>query len=207
MLHYIILGIFLGWGAAVPIGPINLEVIRRNLRISTAAGFSLGLGACLTDLTYIILISLGTLAILTHPLTLKIVGIAGSLILAWFGISALRAKPHQTNEKLSSEIKKSPLWRHAMEGYILTFINPMTILFWSSVSVTIVAATHTIPHAIIYVGAGVLAGTISWEILLNTFLHFTRHRLSAKAMHSLNIAGGIILLLFAGAGLVRAIFN
>jgi len=90
MWHLLFLGVILGWGAAIPIGPMNLEMARRNLRFGTSYGFALGLGACTADLTYIVLITSGALVLLHHPLTLKIVGVVGAFVLAWFGLQAIK---------------------------------------------------------------------------------------------------------------------
>lgn len=200
-MHNLFLGILLGWGAAIPIGPINIEITRRNLQINTTAGTIFGLGACMADLTFLILLSLGAIIILVHPLALKIVSIAGCLILAWFGFNALRAA------KASSEIKppkKYSLYQNAFHGYFLTLLNPYTILFWSSVSTQIAAIAHRTPHGALYTGIGVIIGTVSWALTLNTVLHFTKHKIPNVAIRWLNIFGGIILLGFAIAGLMRA---
>lgn len=204
MLHQLLFGLLLGWGAAIPLGPINLEIIRRNLRLGTLYGISLGLGACLADITYLVLLSLGTLVIFTHPLTLKIVGILGSLILAWFGISALRMKASNPHNHLSA--KSYPAWAHTLEGYILTLLNPMTILFWASVSAQVAISAQQTTYAVIYAGIGVFCGTLSWILVFNMLLHYTRHRLSPAVVQSLNYLGGLILLAYAVHGLWRVLF-
>lgn len=202
MLHQLLFGLLLGWGAAIPIGPLNLEMIRRNLQYGTPYGMALGIGACSADVTYIILLSLGALTILTHALIMQIIGVLGSLVLAWFGFSALRLRAnHIASNDPNRVIKKQySLWRHTVEGYILTLFNPFTILFWSSVSAQIALQAKTATHAMFYAGVGVLLGTFSWVCGLNICLHFTRHKLSQRMMQYLNYAGGIILLFFAAIG-------
>lgn len=200
LLHYLIFGMLLGWGAAIPIGPMNLEIIRRNLRFGTPYGIALGLGASTADVTYLILLSLGALTILTFPSVLNIVGVLGSLILAWFGYGALRLKIK--SDFLNSEQQPATaLWRQTFDGYLLTLINPFTVLFWSSVSAQIAIAAKSTHYAALFMGLGVLLATLSWSVGLNGFLHFTRHRLSERVMRLLNILGGIMLLGFAGMGI------
>lgn len=106
MFHEIIFGLLLGWGAAIPIGPINLEVIRRNLQFGSRFGISFGLGACSADMTYFILLLAGALVLLQHELVLRIIGIIGALILLWFGISAIRLKSASTDRE---NIKKKKI--------------------------------------------------------------------------------------------------
>lgn len=201
MLKQLLFGLFLGWGAAIPLGPMNLEIIRRNLRFGTAYGLALGLGACSADVTYLVLLSLGALTILTHPAVLQIVGLIGSSILLWFGYSALRMKSSQFVFKDAQPQQRNSLpLRHTLEGYVLTMFNPVTILFWGSVSTQIAIAARSTPHAIYYAGLGVFLATVSWVTALNTCLHFTRHRLSERVMGWINICGGLLLIVFALIG-------
>lgn len=200
---HFIFGLLLGWGAAIPIGPMNLEIIRRNLNYGTSYGVALGIGACSADLTYIILLALGALTILHHIILLKIIGIAGSLILAWFGYSALKLQSNQlkNNIKQLNNSFNKPLWRHTLDGYILTLINPYTILFWSSIGTQIALISQGTHYAIVYASFGVLIATLSWIACINIALNYTKHRLSAKTMQLLNYFGGLLLLGFAALGL------
>lgn len=202
-LHYLFLGMLLGLGAAIPIGPINLEVIRRHLRFGGIYGFAFGIGACLADLTYLALLTLGTLTFLTQPLILKTTAIAGSIILIWFGIMAFRT-PAFTVKNPIHEKSKNPPWVHTFQSYTMTLINPFTILFWSSVSTEISLFAKGNPFFGVYSGIGVLIGTISWIIFLNLMLHWTRHFLPPNIIHRLNQLGGVILIFFAFFGMAHA---
>jgi L-lysine exporter family protein LysE/ArgO len=204
-MHLLLLGILLGLGAALPIGPVNLEIIRRNLRFGTSYGIATGLGACSADLTYLVLICLGALTLLLqYPEMLRIIGLVGACILAWFGISALRA--NKSVDVASHDLLRPSLIRYSIEGYVITLINPYTILFWASISSQISMAAVSYQHAILFAGSGVLIGTIGWVIILNGILHFTRHRLSPRIVPWLNYIGGFILLSFAAIGIWRGLF-
>ena len=61
MYHVVItllIGIAIGLSAAAPIGPVNFEIIRRNLTLGLKAGIGFGLGACTADLCYLIVVFL-----------------------------------------------------------------------------------------------------------------------------------------------------
>ncbi len=202
MLHLFLLGLILGWGAAIPIGPINLELTRRNLQFGTPIGIFFGLGACSADLTYLVLLCTGTLILLQHALLLKIIGILGSCILIWFGISALKLKTISiTNNQVSTSY-----FKNLIEAYLLTLLNPFTILFWASVSSQLSIAAEGESFATLTAGLGVIVGTVSWILFLNILLHVTRHKLSETVMHRLNIVGGVILLLFATFSIIKLFF-
>lgn len=204
MFHSLTLGLLLGWGAAIPIGAINLEIIRRNLYFGTPIGLSLGCGACMADFTYLLLLFYGILQWFHSPILLKSFGICGSLVLAWFGWMALHQKSEMQKNNLSRKNKSVSCWKHWRDGYLLTLINPYTVLFWSSVSVTLASNMQT-SNAIVYAGIGVLLGVFSWVFALNGLLHFTRHRISHHTMQKINFVGGVILMSFAVIGLWRAI--
>lgn len=203
-LHLLGSSILLGWGAAVPIGPINLEMMRRNLTYGARFGVGIGLGACSADLTYVVLLCVGALALLNHAVTLQIIGIIGSCILAWFGWSALRAKALTIGDTGNKPASIAKSW---LEGYLLTLINPFTILFWASVSAQLLTLTAAHSTAILIAATGVMLGTFSWVCIYNTVLHITRHKLTPRAIRGLNIAGGLILIGFSLYGLGNAVIS
>ncbi|MDQ8040088.1 MAG: LysE family transporter [Cellulomonas sp.] len=199
-MHFIISGILLGLGAAIPIGPVNLEIARRNLQLGFSYGIFTGIGAVAADLLYLCILSVGALQLLQHSTVLYWINLLGSAILAWFGIHALRAS------KLihpSTKLKRKPLKYYCITGFIMTLINPYTILFWASVSARAAAITQQHSGAAMLSGTGVIIGTLSWIIFFNSVLHWSRHYLSSNVKRILNIAGGIILLSFAVLGFLK----
>ncbi len=198
-MHFFFMGILLGLGAAIPIGPVNLEIIRRNLRFGTSYGVATGLGACSADITYLSLLCLGALALLQYPLVLHVFGLVGSFILIWFAINAFRADPKEKKEK----IKKPSLIRYGIEGYMITMLNPFTILFWASISSQVSLSALTSKTALLSTGLGVITGTVSWVLVINFLVHFTRHKLTHAAIKWLNYTGGFIILGFALFGIFK----
>ena len=203
-MHEFWLGAILGWGVAIPIGPVNLEIIRRNLNYGMAIGMALGLGACAADMTYMLILCFGFLNLLAHPFLLKIIGIIGTVVLVYFAVQALKLK---STRSLSTVKPSGSALRNGLEGYAMTLINPFTILFWGSVSSQLSLAVDGASKGPLLVASlGVLFGVVTWVIFLNLTVKHTRHRLSEKVMQSLNISGGIILLCFAAFSLWRSLF-
>lgn len=58
IVHVYFLGVLVGFGVAIPIGPMNLEIIRRNLNFGLSSGLSFGVGIISADLTYLLLLNL-----------------------------------------------------------------------------------------------------------------------------------------------------
>ncbi len=200
MFHEILYGLLLGYGAAVPIGPMNLEMTRRNLTLGTKVGLFFGMGACLVDVTFVILVGVGALVILQNQTLMRIIGFLGALILFWFGWQALSNRPSVQNEAGTGSRKA--YYRHIFDSYMMTLINPFTVVFWSSVSAqTALLMSEDGGMAFWWIASGVLVATISWTVGLNVVLKFTRHKISAKVMRVFNIVGGLILIGFGGFGL------
>ena len=194
-------GILLGMGAAIPIGPVNLEIIRRNIHYGTPYGIVTGLGACSADVTYLVLLCAGALTLLQYPDVLRGIGLVGSLVLAYFAFKAFRFKP--IDKVITS---KSPsLLRYGFEGYVITLINPYTILFWASISSQVSVVALSNKNAMMLTGCGIVLGATGWVIILNTIVHFTRHRLNQTAIRWINFVGGVILLSFAVMGTIRSL--
>lgn len=206
MWDQLLLGLIFGWGAAIPIGPINLEIIRRNLRFGFSSGLAFGLGACSADLTYFFLLLFGAFIFLKQPIMMRTIGFIGSAILIWFGISALRLRVTITDDNMGSVIKKRTIYDY-FQGYALTLLNPITIIFWASISSQIVLLHNAVRVSPVYSGLGILVGTLSWVLVLNLSIHIIRHRLSPKTMHYLNSVGGIIVLGMGIFGLWHTIFS
>lgn len=203
MTHFILIGILLGWGAAIPIGPMNLEIIRRNLTLKTRYGVGFGLGACSADVTYLVLLAFGAILILSHPEVIRVIGVIGALILLWFGIGAWRMPLGQLDQNLVNA--NQSIAKHWLEGYVMTLLNPMTILFWASVSAQLATLSQQGLPTLVAVGLGVIIGTVSWVFGLNSLIHITRHKIPDSWMQYLNRIGGVLLIGFAVVCLVRVV--
>src|SRR5438309_11909723 len=84
-------GVLFGLGAAVPIGPVNVEIARRSLRGGFWAGFALGCGAVSVDVTYAVLSSLSVRELAHHSKLMWPLTVAGAAFLLWLSFLSLRA--------------------------------------------------------------------------------------------------------------------
>lgn len=187
------MGVFLGWGAAIPVGPVNLEITRRHLASGWGCGVVFGMGACVADLTYLVGLSLGWLVFIAEPAVLQWIGLIGAALLCYFGGAAVRS----TQPNLApTGLIRTALWRQWLSGYSMTLFNPFTILFWASLSSQLSLWSGEQASALWLSGLGVLAGTTSWVLFLNGVLTCCHHRISERTMRWLNIVGGGIVIAF-----------
>ncbi|MEM9102056.1 MAG: LysE family translocator [Pseudomonadota bacterium] len=201
MLETFFYGLALGYGAAVPIGAVNLEITRRNLQYGTPHGVSLGLGACSADLVYLLSLSFGMLIVLQQDTILRLVSFLGSLVLLWFAYQSLNMSSVKNEHK---SIHQKNMLRNGIDGFLMTLLNPYTILFWLSISSQLASRSDD-QNSLWVMSSGLIIATVSWVILLNSVLHTTRHKFTTKTIKSINLIGAIILSIIALLGIYRAI--
>jgi len=83
-------GFGVGLGVAAPIGPVNVEIIRRGLRSGFREAFSLGMGAVTADAIYLALVCLGVSRIAEYPAVRTTLLALGVVMLETLGVMALR---------------------------------------------------------------------------------------------------------------------
>ena len=202
-------GVALGLGAAVPIGPVNVEIARRTLRSGFPAGFALGCGAVTVDVTYAILSSLGFKfllgrTVLYWPLLILGVGLLTYLgVMCW--VSAMRLTVAEGAD-VAREIEQQPPRAHAayLTGLLMTLLNPMTVAFWFlALPATAGAITQEPRRDLPMICLGVFIGTVAWVLFFAGLLSgLGRYRRSWWLALADGI-GGTTLLIFAVAGFCR----
>lgn len=197
-------GLMLGLGAAMPIGPICIEMMRRNLIFGMLPGIGFGGGACCADMVYLNLAALGFGALFQiHWLAISI-QLIGSALLMWFAWQAFKMPPEilaVSAVHSSFSKKKHSFVKHLFQGFGLTLLNPFTIVFWASVSSHIANTYKNTWGPILVVCFGVFMGAFLCILGYNSFLGIWRHRISIRTAKILNSLGGSVLLAFAIIGL------
>src|SRR5947209_1824433 len=103
----LIRGCLLGFGAVVPIGPVNVEIARRTLKAGFLDGFALGCGAVTIDVTYAIIVSLTMRQAYAFPKFVLTLGFIGAALLIYLGIMCLRAAATAPPDMEAGDRKKT----------------------------------------------------------------------------------------------------
>lgn len=211
-------GAAIGLGAAVPPGPVNLEILRRTTRGGFLAGASVGFGAVTIDVCFAVLTVLGTLSVLNAlPFVRYPVTVVGIALLIYLGLGSLAsfrrhlrlrerlAEPVVEPADLETNDPAGVLRPTARAGYLtgllLCSTSPYQALFWLTIVPTVATggATRT-PDASSATALclGVFVATLLWVICFSGALTWAtslaRARWLAPAM---DLAGGALLLMFA----------
>ena len=201
----ILKGILLGLGAAVPIGPVNVQIARRTLRDGFAQGVALGAGAVTVDVVYAVVSTLGFRTIGDRPAVTIPLTIAGSLLLAYLGVlSLLAARRTLRADPLEASLKSEPSAGGAyLTGLLMTLLNPMTLGFWfvavpAAVGVSGEGAAARLPMTCL----GVFIGTAAWVLFFAGSLSLaSRNRRRGGLLAAADVVGGGVLLFTAAASL------
>jgi L-lysine exporter family protein LysE/ArgO len=194
-------GVLLGIGAAAPIGPVNIEIARRTMRGGFHRGFALGCGAVTVDVTYAVLSSLGLSQLLDRhgiAITLSIFGAALLTSLGVLSIRSARAVLKSDTIDLSSAPTPSVHGSY-LTGVLMTLFNPMTLAFWL-VAVPATLAPDSAVKSLPLTCVGVFIGTIAWVVTFCSILSRIGKRANRYWFATADLAGGVVLLIFAGIG-------
>jgi L-lysine exporter family protein LysE/ArgO len=203
----IVEGIGVGLAVAAPIGPVNIEAIRRGLREGFSPALMVGVGSTAADLLYVALVYLGVAPLAQRPafripLDLAAATVLGSL--AWHAIKEVRDKSllPVVGADQNPEGRKKAL----LSGFIITISNPMTIVFYFSLFGAAVARLHEAPRAthVLYVGC-VMLGCLLWSLILALALGWGKHRAGVRSLRWIESASALALAFFAGRFLLDGI--
>ena len=204
-------GVALGLGAAVPIGPVNVQIARHVLRGGFAAGFAVGCGAVTVDVLYAVLASIGvqrvaTIAAINWPLR-----ILGILLLAHLGLQCFRSEREawRLDPITGGAMPRSTALRRPRlyaTGVLMTLLNPMTLAFWFIAVPSLAGSVaqgerRNLPIVCI----GVFAGTVSWVVFYAGALAWAGRFRRNWWLAAADAVGGAALLVFAAVALLSSL--
>ena len=188
-------------GAAVPLGAINILIMNtalKNYKSAVAVGF----GAMSSDVTYLVLIFLGMITFLNTPFFSIALGVFGSFFLTYMAYHIFKDRNSKldTNSKI---ITHKHLAKSYIQGYVLTLLNPYTIVFWLSVA-GYTANKNLDPIVTIF---GMLSAIMLWVTIMPYFVHKSKHKISQRVSYFISIVSSLILVGFSISLLLNVIFD
>ena len=182
-------GALFGYGASIPIGPINILIVAYALR-SFKLGFAIGAGAMLTDAIYLLLSHLGVSVFLKqNVLFMEILSIFGASYLFYIAFITARG----ANKILEFNVaSKQSLMRCFLQGVWINALNPFIIAFWISVS----AFTNSVQNQFLSL-AGLIFSITTWIIFLPLIVAKSRKIISPKVAAVFAYVSAMFLAVFA----------
>jgi threonine/homoserine/homoserine lactone efflux protein len=200
-------GFLLGWSVAWPPGPINAEMIRRALARGFWNAWAVGLGAVSGDFLWALAVGFGAARVAAIPGVTTVLGvtsIALLLLLAWIFLAGAATAWRARGE--TGPAVASPLPDSARGGWLLGFTlalsSPWNLAFWLAVMGQQAVAGPSPEHAIV-TACSVIAGALTWTVLLCGAVHFGA-RFATPAWQIATQAGtGMLMIVFAARTFVR----
>ena len=186
-------GILLGLSITAPIGPTNVEVIRRGAQEGWKSARAFCLGVIVALMIYLLLVVLG-LSFLTESELFNIVlTILGVLVLAYLSYNAL--KDFFTGREIEFEEVGSGKG-HFVPGIVLTISNPAILLLWTGIMGADLAASGASLSQGLMLSIGILMGVILFFTILIFLIHYGRKFLQQRVIKYVSLAAGVVLFLF-----------
>jgi threonine/homoserine/homoserine lactone efflux protein len=195
-----------GFTLAIAVGPIALLIVNLSATGGLRVGAASGLGAALADLTYALATFLGGSAlapwIAAHAGPLRGVA-AGVLVLLglWMAAGALRGLKGPAGPA-GTEARPLPLRRPLLTTFLLTAVNPLTLLLFSGFALQLPLATSP-ARAVGYALCLFLGSLVVQQALALGGATLGRFLTRPAWLLALNLASGLGICLFGVAGLVR----
>ncbi len=195
-------GMVVGVALAAPIGPINIEIVRRCLRGGFQQGWLVGAGALVADTIFAMLVVSGLTPLADRPALRVPLFLAGALMLGFVGVSSLRTALSGAELIVGAASRR----RSFVTGFLMAALNPMGIVYWLSIGAALVAT------AVSQVGAagspllvgGVFLGILGWVTTLSLLAQGARRFVTGTGMRWITGISGVLILGFAGWFLLQA---
>ncbi|TAN43490.1 MAG: hypothetical protein EPN25_00570 [Nitrospirae bacterium] len=190
----------MGFVAAIPAGPVQIEVVRRSVHGHLKPSLMVILGAFMVDMLYGVVAFFGIAPFLRNPVVMSVFWLSGSIILAVLGVLSIRHSRRTHHAPRWSAYLSRKRWS-LLSGFSLSVANPVMVLWWLTglhiMEDLGLAPVFTTTVTVSYLLAGSL-GLASYLIALTFILYRMKDFISLSRMRQINTAFGVLLLGLAG---------
>lgn len=191
----LIYGMSIGVALAAPIGPINIEIIKRGIQGGYLHGWLVGLGALSADTVYAAVIVSGLTPVADSPAVRVPLFLAGAVMLCYVGYTSIRAALTGNAAANGDSVDRG---RSFVTGLLMALFNPMGIVYWLSVGAALVAEAvgrvGTVGSPVLV--GGVFLGILAWVTLLSWLAQVSRRFVTGNGMRWITGIGGAALICF-----------
>ncbi|MBN1467842.1 MAG: LysE family transporter [Fusobacteriaceae bacterium] len=185
------------------IGPIFIFVVNITFQKGILNALSAVLAVTIVDYIYILLAVIGVGKILEKEKIKKTFTIISSLVLLIFGIVILKKSFYfNTTNQI---ILESGIFKSFLSAFTLTILNPLTIIFWTSIFSTKTVEYNLNKKELVIFGLSSGLATLLFLSLSVISLSFIRVMISKEIIQILNVFVGILLILYSFLRTIKTI--
>lgn len=215
-IYLILAGFGIGLTLAAPGGPVNILCIQRTLGHGFWAGIAVGLGAVVGDglIALIAASGLSFVAALLQTFAAEIQLIGGAILIV-FGLKLTHNRLGGTRPRdmlddmdAATDPAQQTLRSHAYiipQSFLLTVTNPGAMLGAFALFGGLASVVGAMPTAadVAMVVFAVIAGNLTWWIVLSHTICRFRHRVDGTRLRTVNKYAGLALMAFGLLLLLR----
>ena len=196
---FVIAAFTIGFLAAIPAGPVQIEAARRSINGNLKSAFMVVLGALVVDVFYGAVAFFGIAPFLQKEIVMAVFWLLGGIFLLSLSLVIIRqsSKHHEFNPDVNRLKEKT--WGF-ISGLTLSVVNPMLIFWWlmgQRVFMDVgLIEDFTAEIAFSFLIAGGL-GLASYLGLLSVFLYWTKKFISRRRMKWINVFFGLLMFFIA----------
>lgn len=208
---FIILGLVIGFVAAIPLGPVNIFVISQSIKRGFFHGFLAGLTAGLLDFVFCIIAVMGIFHItISFKFLLPGMKVLAALLLIVISLRLVKQAKHFLESRSRLQMESSSTSHRPIAGVLLLYVsNPTIYAFWISIAGS-ASAHHWVANigwrpVVFALSCGL--GAVIWYFLLVRYISKHHGRLQPKTFEFIVWILAIFLLAFAAFTLASIFFN
>jgi threonine/homoserine/homoserine lactone efflux protein len=169
-------------------------MIKRGLRGGFWSAFNVRLGGAIGNTLCLIVTYLGLSQVMGKPLIMNILGLLGSLLLIYMGISTLIK--HAIVVDISTNKNNVPHHNGLLWGFYLSVISPVALVFWPSIFAASMNAEGAISFAGFLLNLFVIAGVLIWGAGLSLTLAFGNRILNKTTINILTKVAALLMIFY-----------
>lgn len=179
--------LFLGMSLAAPIGPVKTVLLNTGLKGGFFHAWIFSLGSLATDIMYMSVVYFGIGQFIEFPFVKTILWAFGCFVLMYTGIENLLSL-HKIEKNLKSSYSVR-LRRSMRSGFLMSLLNPLTILFWLGIYGSILAKATGVSteYQIVINSLAILVGIMLVDLIMSFLSSGARRLLSTRLLKIISI--------------------
>ncbi|GAK10036.1 LysE family transporter [Geomicrobium sp. JCM 19038] len=189
--------LILGVSLAAPVGPVNIEMIKRGISGGFLPSWLVGLGAMTADLIFLVVIFFGLSHFIEQKFVQAIIIIIGGSLLVYLSVTTLLTvfRGNVLQQLQTRTSTRSSFWT----GFAIAIFNPLNFVFWFGIfgsTLTTLMTDTSLTQAVLY-SALIITGVILWNLNIAFTVHFSRHLINEQMMRVVMFGCALVLFYFS----------